>query len=310
MPASALSRLALASVLGGALSCGVEPAVDDGLARLERLSFVPAAECVVPGAVPPGIDCSNTLPLLVDRFEVTRGEWRAWAGASPRTLHPLLAARMAAWTAQDLHRPATWMNRAEARAFAIEQGMRLPTAREWVRVAAGTRSQPWPWGTTAARSVSNSMELGLGRLAPVGTFERGCTTSGIHDLIGNAAEWVEGTLGEFPQPDRTWAVGGSFLSRSRPLHAPGPESPGGVAFCARSVDPAHRGRDLGLRLVADAEAYLRTAASAWKVTEGNRARLEAVGSSWGRGAAPLLERLAAEQDAARGLAALLEGARR
>jgi hypothetical protein len=46
------------------------------------------------------------------------------------------------------------------------------------------------------------------------------------------------------------------------------------------------------------------------VTEGTRARLKAVGRSWGRGAAPLLERLAAEQDAPRGLAALLEGARR
>ncbi|MAF67059.1 MAG: hypothetical protein CMJ84_15555 [Planctomycetes bacterium] len=320
-PAGVVSSLSLASLIGGilcgALACGVAPdsearagpATLDPLARLERLAFVPAAECVVLGALPPGVDCSNPAPLLVDRFEVTRGEWRAWVAASPSEADPLLVAGMEPWAAGDLRRPATWMSLAEARAFASDQGMRLPSAREWVRLAAGTRSQPWPWGTTAARSVSNSLELGLGRLAPVGTFERGCTSGGIHDLIGNAAEWVEGTLGEDSRPDRTWSAGGSFLSRSRPLHAPGPAQPGGVAFCAWSVDPAHRGRDLGLRLVADAEEFLRATAPRWEASGRTREHLVAIGRRWGRPAAPLLERLAGEDGAPAGLAALLSGAR-
>ncbi|MDP6764169.1 MAG: SUMF1/EgtB/PvdO family nonheme iron enzyme [Planctomycetota bacterium] len=306
----ALGRLARAALICGSLACGVEQVADDDLARLERLAFVPAAECVVPGALPPGIDCSNPAPLLVDRFEVTRGEWLAWASTRPRALGSLLTERMEDWADGDLDRPATWMDLAEARAFAAGEDMRLPTAREWVRLAAGTRSQPWPWGTTAAASVANSMELGLRRLAPVGTFERGCTSGGVHDLIGNAAEWVEGCLGESARPDRTWVAGGSFLSHSRPLHAPEPQAPGGVAFCARSVDPAHRGRDLGLRLVVEAEEYLRSRAQAWSALDRADERLQAVGRRWGRPATTLLERLAAEPGAPEGLAALLAGARR
>ena len=337
------------------LAALLAPACDGGgvervLSRLESLVFVPAGSCVLMSETSSPVDCSTVEDLLVARFEVTREEYRAWldGGQAPPDARECLRFWSEAATGSE---PATGMTLAEGAAFAASHGMRLPTAREWIRMTVGTRRQFFPWGPSARESVANTLDLKLERLAPVGTFEAGSTASGIYDLLGNAAEWSSDAIrpavidvaagrtwelswGVFaPQrlyrfleevavwassatrplvgmleDDRTWALGGSYLTRRREVYRYDAESEGQVAFNARQLDPRHRGRDVGLRLVVDAEEWLRSEASSWPSGRGLESRLEAIGQAWGSGAVPLLERLVAEEGAPKGLAALLGGA--
>lgn len=300
-----LLALALASCGGG------EGRREESLERLERLAFVPAGRCVLPRGQGAGIDCSTHRPLLVDRFEVTRGEWLAWVEHEPAASELSAASFAERWGEGHESWPASWMTVAEARRFAQARGLRLLDAREWMRAAAGTSAQRLPWGARA-RSVSNSLELGLGRPSAVGTFENGRSAEGLYDLVGNVAEWVEGALGELEATlggERAWAMGGSFLTRTRELHAPDAAEPLGLRINAETLPAQHRSRGVGLRVCADAETYLRRHARQWSGARAGRT-LRAVGRGWGPVAVPLLEQLALEADAPPAIAELLAGARR
>ena len=277
------------------------------LARLERLAFQPPGSCFLFAGTPGEIDCSGDRALLVDRFEVTRAEWERWA-ASDEVEAPGLAAR-AYWRGEGGDYPATGMTVSEAEAFASDHGMRLPTPEEWIRAAAGSRAQSWPWGPYPVRSAANTLELGLDRLAPVGSFDSGRTSLGVHDLLGNAAEWVEGSLDPAldapPGEDRVWVMGGSYRRYKRSTYGRG--SDGAPEFNAELLDPETRSEDVGLRLVVDAETWLRAEAVTWPLHEEARAGLRAIGREGGRAATPLLRRLAEEMPEAPGLLELLEG---
>jgi len=293
------------------LSCGGEPERPSTLlARLERMAFVPPGTCVLlPDTL--RIDCSMQRALLVDRFEVTRGEWLAWLDGRGEGVPARRSVAFWQRGSAPLH-PATGMTLEEARAFAAGEGLRLLSAREWVRVAVGTRAQEWPWGPFPAKSVTNTLDLGLSRLAPVGSFESGSTSLGVYDLLGNAAEWVEGVI---PEPDgrtyddRTWAMGGSYLSHKRPTYFPVTGDALQVGFNAVVLDPRARARDVGFRVGADAREWLRSHAAELPGGARARERLEAIGERWGRSAVPLLRELT-EASAAPSLAGLLAGAQR
>ncbi len=295
----------------------------DDLVTLERLAFVPAGECVFQPGVGGRISCSNARPLLVDRFEVTRAEWRSARDASRET-DPGFAAYLQTWMATTADWPASYMTLAEARAFAAERGMRLLTAREWLRVACGTSERPYayPWGGGLARSVANTLELDLGSPAPVGTFEQGRTPLSIYDMAGNVWEWVEDPIAipsdegdrgfRHLDPDVAWAMGGSHLSHLRRLYD---DAKGTNYFFEQDLDPRSRARDVGLRCCADAEEYLGSRAGRIRA-EGSEARLRAIGAGWGHDAAPLLEALekrpnagAKRPDIGPAIRLLLEGAR-
>jgi formylglycine-generating enzyme required for sulfatase activity len=257
------------------------------------------------------VDCGAPEDLLVDAFEVTRGEWES--ALSSKRLDPQASqARDLFWSEPAPNLPATGMTLSEAQAFAGHEGMRLPTAKEWVRIAAGRRGQEYPWTTVSHASVANTAELGLGRLAAVGTFHAGRTPSGVHDLCGNASEWVtavEGLSAGVPKGPGTWVMGGSFLSRQRATYAFDSNARGGVSYNAIQLDPGHRGADVGFRIVANAEDWLRKRAPLWSTDGAGLERLRRVGRKWGPGAISLLERLAQETESGTAFEALLEGAR-
>lgn len=307
----------------------------DAVAELERLAFVPPDAFALPALDGVPIVGDNLRALLVDRCEVTRGEWRDWL-ATQAARDPLLEAWVAAWPAgasEDW--PATFMTLDEARTFAGERGMRLLTAREWLRIACGPRRQPWPWGSSAHTSVANTLELGLGRPVAVGTFEQGRTPLAVFDLLGNVWEWVEepihsvapapraadGDLAGLPPSGASaasasfaWAMGGSYLAWPRRLFEIVEEvDPGSRraiqrwSFYQQDLHPLARSSDVGLRCAADAEEYLwRTAP---RLDGAERARLRGVGRAWGSAAIPLLERLCERPAAPIALRHLLEGAR-
>lgn len=280
----------------------------DPLRELERLAFVPVGEC----PVTPTLVCANEVPLLVDRYEVTRGDWRRWQSAGEDAS---ARAVIDAWGADTHDLPAGYLNLDEARRYAASRGMRLLSAAEWIRVASGTSRQQWPWGYRAI-SVANTLELGLRKPAAVGTFEQGSTQLGIYDMLGNVWEWVDERIEApgFGEPARVaddgrgWVMGGSYLTLQRSLLEPY-EPVDEIPVYHAELDQRHRAIDIGLRCAAEAETYLVEHAPEWGTDARARERLTAIGASWGQAALPLLDELAARDGAAPGLSWLAEGAR-
>jgi formylglycine-generating enzyme required for sulfatase activity len=312
-PGAAALALSFAA-LSFSIGCGPAAETDArALRELEGLAFLPRAELA--------LGSTQVLrvagPVLIDRFEVTRGEWRRFlAEAGAGTVAPLLAERAAAWESGTETWPASFMTRAEAEAFAAWRGMRLPTAAEWLFAALGPNRWPFPWGTTFRESVANTLELGLGRPAAVGTFESGRTPSGCYDLLGNVYEWVQDavpTAGRGSGDQRGSALGGSFRaytgSAGRSIYDESQKGP--VPFpLALTLHPASRLDHVGLRCAVAAEEYLWVHASEWGDDPAARSRIAAVGERFGRQALPLLAELAARPGAPVGLQLLAEGARR
>lgn len=267
--------------------------------------FVPAGESRLPtfsGAFRARAEDA----LLVDRFEVRRAD-----------MEPDLEGE------RELPATCDWYS---ARDFAIASGMRLPTASEWMYVAAGRLGHAYPWGQPR-RSVANTLELGLGRTIPVGTFESGRGPFGTYDQVGNVWEWVddyvtgyalgigaEAGVPEGVHPGLRAAMGGSYRTRLRPLFPAG----GGPPVFALAASAEHVADDMGLRRVAGAEGWLRAhLAGLDPRDEGQRERLRALAADWHvNGEAQLVKLLEglqpefAGRPGADALATLLEGVRR
>lgn len=154
---------------------------------------MPAGECRLEPKSYPFSDVSLARSLVIDRYELTRGELLRYfaefaPGETPLALSTpwrIQAARMDL----DDEWPAflTWH---EAVRVAGWRSMRLPTAKEWIHVAVGGRGGDYPWGQDQA-SVANTLEMGVGVPTPVGTFENGRDGRfGCYDLVGNVWEWA------------------------------------------------------------------------------------------------------------------------
>ena len=310
-------RWAPLALLSAGLLAACTPAQSEASAappdEIERLAFVRAGR----GALTQTLEWSLSEALLVDRFEVTRGQWNLWlderAGAADSASWQTLGPVATNGHVPLEYLPATSMTLAEARDFARDLGMRLPTASEWMYIASGARCQSYPWGSHPRDSCANTLELGLRRLVPVGSFENGKSQRGVHDLIGNVWEWVEEPLARgLPQkrgtislslPDDCWIMGGSYLTRMVPLH-----EEGSLVF-AKAVAAGYRASDTGLRCVVEAQRYLEARALELS-REDMHERLIALGSRWGAHAIALLEGLETRTDSAPAIGWLLEGARR
>ena len=114
--------------------------------------------------------------------------------------------------------PACLLNWWHAKAFcdwlSAQTGdtVRLPTKEEWLFVAAGSEQRKYPWGDQWNPKWCNwaGDEDGFAGAAPVGSFPKGATPEGVHDLAGNIWEWCE---------DRSlrggpWCMGPSIVTTS------------------------------------------------------------------------------------------------
>ncbi|QDU67014.1 formylglycine-generating enzyme family protein [Engelhardtia mirabilis] len=291
--------------------CAAEEDGSRSLFEVERMAFVAAGSAQLPFEAAAGADYGSSVDLLVDRFEVAREDWAHWTGAPPE---PDGLSTGLAYTGAGRETWPAFASFHQAREFAQLRGMRLPTAREWLWIAAGPRALEYPWGVLPQASVANTLELDLRRPVAVGTFEQGRSPNGCYDLAGNVAEWVEldgMTLGQGLMPlfdVETAVMGGSYLSKLRPLFG---REPGSTRqrIAGEVLTPGTRGVELGLRCVADAESFLLDTSGEWRDVPDARERLERLGQRWGTPARPLLERIADPSDPRDPLNWLLEGAR-
>lgn len=129
----------------------------------------------------------------LDRDEVTVARYRQFLEATGAVNAP------EGWETVDFARdrelPVTGVDWHDASAYCAWAGKRLPTEAEWEKAARGIDARMYPWGDASpmydlANFQNYSPGAYEGGLAAVGTHPAGDSPYGIHDLAGNAAEWV------------------------------------------------------------------------------------------------------------------------
>lgn len=93
---------------------------------------------------------------------------------------------------EEIPLPLSWpvyVTHAEAIAYARFVGKALPTEAEWYRAAYGGGTL-YPWGDKPPTSEHGNFRFQNWSPAPVGSYPKGMTPSGIYDLLGNGWEWT------------------------------------------------------------------------------------------------------------------------
>lgn len=130
--------------------------------------------------------------FAMDVDEVTVAQYRTFMAAT-RAPVP--------WTGEpDSTLPVTGVSWAEATAYCgwRHAGGRLPTEEEWEAAARGPRAFRYPWGDVWRPGAANTLSLGRGGPAPVGSYEAGIGALGLRDLIGNVWEWTSSLMVAYP----------------------------------------------------------------------------------------------------------------
>ncbi len=209
--------------------------------------------------------------FVIDSHEVTAQAWveflqqvgglMAW-----HPLQPVLHSDGHFEVIGDAWAPARAVNWHEARAYCRWLGLDLPTEAQWERAAHGPGIEPtiYPWGDTGLTcdhaNVARSRSPCHPDVLRVASLPAGDSPEGVHDMIGNVAEW---TLDEYKDAsdapgDKFRTVrGGSYFeatTRSR-NHSRGPAVADyrSVALGFRCAGPAdavyagkpHPGADTG-----------------------------------------------------------------
>jgi len=143
----------------------------------------------------------------LDRNEVTNAEYRRCVEAGACT-PPV---RTDAY--DDPNRashPVLWVTWFQAYDYAAWAGKRLPTEVEWERAARSGSGQRFPWGGRWDPAMANALGVEGAdywmAAAPVGSFP--ASAWGLHDMIGNAAEYVHDvyhpSYNGAPRDGRSW----------------------------------------------------------------------------------------------------------
>lgn len=101
--------------------------------------------------------------------------------------------------------PLDWpvyVSHAEASAYAKWLGRKLPTEEQFHRAAYGTSDpeveRQYPWGDDAPNGRYGNFDFVHWEPSPVGSYPRGASAYGVHDIVGNGWEWTRSEFKPFP----------------------------------------------------------------------------------------------------------------
>jgi len=132
-------------------------------------------------------------PFGVETREVTVGDYAAFVATGQVP---------APWSRQpDSLLPVTGVTFGEAMNYCgwkhAPDG-RLPSEAEWEAAARGRAGRRYPWGMEWDPAAANTESARRAGPAPVGSYPRGRTPEGLHDLIGNVWEWTMTQIAPYP----------------------------------------------------------------------------------------------------------------
>ncbi len=159
--------------------------------------------------------------------------------------------------------PQGYISQVQARAACVAGGKRLCTEAEWSRACKGPTPTPWPYGPTYVQGRCNDGRTNPvpllygpgdvwhdtqmndprlnrlpGGIARSGQFRRCTNRYGVHDMVGNLHEWVEGV-----HAGRGVFRGGYYVD----VHINGE----GCDYATRAHYPGYHDYSTGFRCCAD-----------------------------------------------------------
>jgi hypothetical protein len=151
------------------------------------------------------------MELLVDKYEVANSQYLKFAAEKGYTVEVLKFSTLENYPNGYGNYPAI-VSYEQAEEYCNAKGMRLPTEKEWERIA-GIEKGDYPWGDAEAdqakvnRANFESMDDGYIDLAPVDSYAEFASPFGVVNMGGNVPEWVKTKINK----------GGGFLSEKEEL---------------------------------------------------------------------------------------------
>ena len=146
--------------------------------------------------------------FLLGRTAITRGQWQAVMGSSPRDLKVGgMDLPMANVSWDDAQEFATRLSQKSGKTY------RLPSEAEWEYAARAGSTGHWNFGDDELRLAAHAWfsENSRGKAHPVG--QKAASAIGLYDMHGNVWEWVQDTWHETyqgaPIDGSAWVRGGS-----------------------------------------------------------------------------------------------------
>ena len=190
--------------------------------------------------------------FYMDKFEVTVALYERFMKATGSVSKP------EGWAEIDLERaarlPVTSVTWHDAQAYCRWADKRLPTEAEWEKAARGSDARLYPWGDETpspdrANFANASPEAYNGGLEPAGAHPAGRSPFGIHDMAGNASEWVADWYAERFAHGDTRNPSGPPSGSAKVVRGGGRFDPGYRLAVTRRyyANPDHRSDDIGFR---------------------------------------------------------------
>ncbi|HYC59854.1 MAG TPA: SUMF1/EgtB/PvdO family nonheme iron enzyme [Thermoanaerobaculia bacterium] len=195
---------------------GSQP-VETGGQRAESPSLqiaIPAGKATL-GATRDRFGWDNEFPrhtvdvdaFTVDAHNVTNGDYLEFMHATGASAPHFWEQRDGEWLRRGMFTlaplpldAAVYVTHDEAVAFARWKGKRLPTEAEFHRAAYGTPSgeeRLHPWGDDPPDSTRGNFDFAHWDPVAIGSYPRGASAWGVHDLVGNGWEWTSSLFAGF-----------------------------------------------------------------------------------------------------------------